>query len=131
MSKIHLHLRLVLEVPMLPHLLTLVAHEGAAQLSGQRVDFSCEGPPHGGRILGLQRDQERKPGGAFYQRSQCRHVNMADKQAALQWPGTVRSTTSAGRSSMLMMSWTGAMRVGPCGADERGGAVADTGRVRA
>ena len=68
MGKVDPHLRLLCEEPMLPHLLALVVGEGAAELGWQPPHFTDEGPPHGGRVLGLQRDQQGKPRGAFDQR---------------------------------------------------------------
>ena len=62
MGKVDPHLRLLREEPMLPHLLALAVREGAAELGGQRPHFTGEGPPHGGRILGLQWHRQRKPG---------------------------------------------------------------------
>ena len=75
-SKVDPHLRLLREQPMLPHRLTLVVREGAAELGGQRPHFPGEGPPHSGRVLRRQRHQQRKPDGPFHQRPQRRGVGM-------------------------------------------------------
>jgi hypothetical protein len=87
MGKVDVHLRLLGEEPVLAHFLPLVVGEGAAELSGQRPPFAGKGPPHGHRVLRLQRHQHREPGGAFHPGAQGRGVRMAHQQVALPMPG--------------------------------------------
>ncbi len=83
MGEVDLHFCLFREQSMLAHFLTLVVREGAPELGGQRPHFPRESPPHGGRVLSLQRHQQRKSGGAFHQRPERRRVGMAHEQVAL------------------------------------------------
>lgn len=87
MGKVDLHLGLFGKEAVLPHFLALVIREGAAELGRQRPHFPGEGPPHGGRVFGRQRHQQRKPGGAFHQRPERRRVRLADQQVALPMAG--------------------------------------------
>ncbi len=65
MRKVDGHLRLDGEAPMVAHLLPLVIREGPAELRRQCPDSPDKGLPYRGRMLGLQRDQQGKPCGAF------------------------------------------------------------------
>jgi hypothetical protein len=51
-------------------------------LGGQRPPLTGEGLPHGGRIRRRQRHQQRKPGGPFHQRPQCRRGGLAHEPGA-------------------------------------------------
>ncbi len=105
MGKVDLHLGLFGEQPMLPHLLSLVVREGAAELSGQCVrtsrakarrtavaSLAVRGTSSVNRVV---RSTNVPSADAFA---------WPTSKSPSQWPGTVRSATSGGRSSMLTMS---------------------------
>ena len=68
MCKVDRHFRLGGKAPMVAHLLPLVIREGPAELRWQGPDGPDKGPPHGGRMLGRERDQQGKPRRAFDER---------------------------------------------------------------
>ena len=102
--KVDAHLRLFREEAVLSHFGALIVGERAAELGRERPQFSCKGLPDGGGVLGFQRDQQRKPCRPFHQDAERGRVGMAHEQVPSQCPGTVRSATSVGRSSMLTRS---------------------------
>ena len=99
MNEIDPHFGVFREEAMLAHFWPLVVREGATELGGQRSQFTCKGLPHGGGILGLQRDQHDKPGGPLHQRAERRGIGMAHEQVSLPmpWHRAVRQPLSAAR----------------------------------
>ena len=77
MGKVHLHLGLFGEEPRLSHFGALVVRQRATKLRGQGPQFAGEGPSNRERIFGFQRHQQRKAGGAFYERTERRGIGMA------------------------------------------------------
>ena len=101
MGKVDPPLRLLREEPMLAHLLALIVRQGAAELGGQ---------------VRTSRAKARRTAVASFAFNGTNSVNRVVRSTSIpsaealacptskspsQWPGTVRSATSAGRSSIL------------------------------
>jgi len=86
MRKVDRHRCLGGKAPMVAHLLPLVIREGSAELGRQCLDGPDKGLPHRGGMLGLQRDQQGKPRGAFDESTQRRRIGMTDEQVAFPMP---------------------------------------------
>ena len=126
MRKVDGHLRLACEAPMVAHLLPLVIREGPTELGGSvqtartkacRTAVACLAFSGTSRVNRVVRSTSVPSAEA---------LAWPTSKSPSQWPGTVRAATSAGRSSMLTISWTARDESRDlCGAAESGGAAGD------